>query len=120
MAGGRQPAWGRGQDSSGRPAPVVPGGGRGAVQKRNAGLPPSQEHNPYPSIREKSATRFTASRKRIRRLSRRSRLAASGSLTVTWSKKSSIGLRREASAAIAAVKSSASTAAAAVDSAASS
>ena len=37
----------------------------------------------YPSIREKSATRSTASLNRISRFSRRSRLAGSGSFTVT-------------------------------------
>ena len=45
----------------------------------------------HPSIREKSATRWTASRIRARRTSRASRLAGSGSLTVTLSKNASTG-----------------------------
>src|SRR3546814_9903693 len=73
-----------------------------------------------PSILEKSATLCTASRKRASSPRRDVRISASGSLTITPSKKASIGARSEASAVMASVKRSSATAAAAAGSAASS
>src|SRR3546814_18053458 len=49
-----------------------------------------------PSILEKSATLCTASRKRASSPRRAVRISASGSLTITPSKKASIGAQREA------------------------
>ena len=70
-----------------------------------------------PSIREKSATRCTASRNLASNPSLNARFAGSGSFTITPSKKASIGARNEASAAMASSNFSASIAAAALGSA---
>src|SRR5690606_561929 len=83
-------------------------------------LPRGSRPRGQPSIREKSATARTASRKRASRSSRAARLFGSSSFTVTSSKNRSIGARSEASARIARSKSSASIAAAASGSAESS
>jgi len=83
-------------------------------------LPQGERGFTYPSIFEKSATWVTASRNRASKPKRNARLSWSGSLTITASKKASIGARNVANAAIAPSKSSTDNAAAALGSAASS
>lgn len=84
--------------------------GEAATGSRAAGDRQSPHQEPYPSIREKSATERVASRISANRLSRFSRSFGSSALTVTASKNMSTGFRSFAIADMAAAKSSARTA----------